>query len=293
MQLAGRRRAQPPLHTSFRSAAVEALICAPRGWHCPQLMRNCVRRLREPRYPVWIHVQNFVDIADGDYQQRRHASELAAWVNAKFRDLEAGGRLEEQYFERRGRNVKRLVEEAVPISRLGLYLWKPGDEPHITLLPNPESFDGLVEVEGFSTRSFSVEVTSLETEDSTLRRQALSREGTVPLVGRIQRRAGVIISEMEMVDVDERTDATVQLALDRLRAKVESGAYSRNTAILVYLSELWPLPREGRLTLRKRTQQYLTAEPRGPTLVYYCFWPELSVEAVEVRRPAAPTMGAA
>ncbi len=97
-----------------------------------------------------------VDIQDADYEQRRHASELAAWVKAKMRELEAGGRLEEQYFERLGRNVKRLVEEAVPLSRLGLYLWTPGNEPYISCLPHNQGVDAIVEVQGFAARMFKV-----------------------------------------------------------------------------------------------------------------------------------------
>ena len=65
-----------------------------------------------------------VNIPNPDYEQRRHASAFAAWVNAKFRDLQAGGQLEEQYFERRGDNVKRLIEEALPLSRLVPSGWK-------------------------------------------------------------------------------------------------------------------------------------------------------------------------
>lgn len=226
---------------------------------------------------------SFVDIADGDYEQRRHASEFAAWVNAKFRELQGGGYLEEQYFERRGRNVKRLIEEAVPLSRLGLHLWTPGNEPYISCFPIDQSVDGHVEVQGFNARSFNVEITTIETERSTLRRQALSREGTVPLTGPVRRLAGEIIAQPEMIDVNEQTESTVDLAMCRLKAKVESGGYAHDTAILVYLSEFWPLPPEGRLHLQRRTRQYLEAGAQNTSSVYYCYWPDYSIDAVEVR----------
>ncbi len=192
-------------------------------------------------------MSSFVDIADSDYQQRRHASELAAWVNTKFREIEAGGRLEEQYFERRGLNVKRLLEEAVPLSRLGLHLWTPGNEPYLTMLPAARNVDGEVEVQGFSARSFKVEVTPIETDESTMRRQALAREGTVQLLGPIRKRGRTIIAEPEMVDVAEQMARVTELTMERLREKVESRAYDDTTAMLVYLSEFWPLPYEGRL----------------------------------------------
>jgi hypothetical protein len=33
---------------------------------------------------------DFIEIAVGEYEQRRHARDLAAWVNARFSDLETG-----------------------------------------------------------------------------------------------------------------------------------------------------------------------------------------------------------
>jgi hypothetical protein len=224
-----------------------------------------------------------VDIQDFDYEQRRHASDLAAWVNAKFRDLEAGGRLEEQYFERLGRNVKRLVEEAVPLSRLGLYLWTPGNEPYLSCLPLNQSVDAIVEVQGFAARLFKVEVTTLETNETTMRRQALAREGTVSLTGPVRREGRSIIADPRMIDVAEQQEIVTDRAFARLLDKAESGRYDKETAILVYLSEFWPLPPEGRLGLLRRTRRYLEIESQVISNVYYCYWPDYSIDAVEVR----------
>ncbi len=235
-------------------------------------------------------MSEYVDIADDDYEQRRHARELVTWINAKFRDLDAGGRLEEQFFERKGRNVKRLIEEAVPLSRLGLSLWKPGDEAYVSLLPENVRYDGLMEVDGFSARSFNVEVTTIETEQSTLRRQMLSREGTVTLAGPIRRkRDGSIEDGMEGVEVSEQQEAIVTLALNRLKAKTDTKSYDENTAILVYLNDFWPLPAEGRLALHRLTEQYLW-ERQEIFAVCYCFSPDLAVDWIEVgrRKPGLP-----
>ncbi len=235
-------------------------------------------------------MSEYLAIADDEYQQRRHARELATWINAKFRDLEAGGRLEEQFFERKGRNVKRLIEEAVPLSRLGLSLWKPGDEPYVTLLPENVKYDGLLEVDGFSARSFKVEVTTIETDQSTLRRQMLSREGTVTLTGPIRRRPdGSIEDGMEGVDVSEQQEAIAALAFSRLTAKTDARSYDENTALLVYLNDFWPLPEEGRLSLHRRTEQYLW-ERQEIFAVCYCFSPDLTVDWIEVgrRKPGLP-----
>jgi len=234
-----------------------------------------------------------LDITNTEYELRRHASDLAAWINRKLREIDAGGQREEQYFERRGLNVKRLLEEAVPLSRLGLNLWKPGDEPFLTLLPAAANVDAEVEIQGFAARSFKVEVTTIETEESTLRRQALAREGTVPLVGPMRRDGGAIVAEGRMVDVAEEAERVVELTMGRLRAKVDSRAYDNTTDMLVYLSEFWPLPPDGRLRLRRRTEAYLATEPGNTSTVHFCFWPDYSIETVQVRRRAQRSRGAA
>lgn len=234
---------------------------------------------------------DLIEISDAEYEQRRHARDLVTWVNAKFGDLEAGGRLELQYFERKGRNVKRLIEEAVPLSRLGVSFWRPGDEAYVALLPENSSYDGQVEVEGFSARSFKVEITTIETEQSWLRRQTLSREGTVTLTGRIRRMPdGTIEHGTEMIDVSEQQEFVVNLTLDRLHAKTERGSYDDNTAILVYVNDFWPVPAEGRLALHRQTEQYLRRRP-NIFAVCYCYSPDLTVDWIEAGRRRLGTRG--
>ena len=227
-------------------------------------------------------MHKLLGISDTEYEQRRHARDLASWVNARFAELEDGGRLEEQFFERKGQNIKRLIEEAVPLSRLGLFLWTPGNEPYVTLVPKSLKFDGHVEIEGFSAKSFNVEVTTIETEQSTLRRQALSREGTVPLTGRVWRTAdGYIEAEVAMIDVAEQEQTVVDLVLSRLRAKTEFGRYDENTAFLVYVNDFWPLPAQGRLALHRKTEEYLRERPTIYS-VCYCFSPDFAIDWIEV-----------
>jgi hypothetical protein len=227
---------------------------------------------------------SFVDIQDSDYEQRRHASELAVWVNLKLREIEAGGCLDVQYFERRGRNVKRLIEEALPLSRLGLYLWTPGNEPYVTTLPISDPVDGLIEVESIYPRSFHVEITTLETEESTMRRQALARTGYAPLGGPIHRTGRRLEYEPEMIDVAKAAEHTIELVIKRLDRKVRSVTQTNPAAILVYLSPFRTLPQMYRSALRRRTEQYLASEVKQALTVYYCYWPEYVIEAVDFAR---------
>lgn len=229
--------------------------------------------------------KKLLGISDRAYERRRHASGLAAWINRTFQKLHANGQLEYQYFERRGRSIKRLIEEAVPLSRLGLYHWTHGNEPYITLKPDGHPFDALLEVEGFASCTLKIEVTTCETEESVMRRQALSREGTVSLSGPIRRNKREIIATPAMVEVTEREEEIVALALRRLADKAESGRYDANTAVLVYVSEYWPLSAAGRCALHRRTLRYLETNDLATSTVYYCYWPDYSIDAIKVRRP--------
>jgi hypothetical protein len=221
-----------------------------------------------------------VDIPTAEYTQRRHVAELCRWINQKFEALRAGGRFDEQYFERTGLNVKKLIEEAVPLSRLGLYLWMPGCDVYITCYADNRNYDAAVEVEGWNPRSFRVEVTTTETEQSTLRRQAWSRDGFSTLAGPIRREGRTIVPEFEMIEVSEESDKYVALTFERLQAKAKSGRYDSNTAILVHLADFWPLPPEGRAQLIRQTTEYLQNERPQLPAVYYCYLASYSVDAV-------------
>jgi hypothetical protein len=223
---------------------------------------------------------SLVDIPTAEYTQRRHVSELCRWINEKFAAIRAGGRFDEQYFERTGLNVKRLIEEVVPLSRLGLFLWQPGCDVYVTCHADNRNYDAEVEVEGWNPRSFRVEATTTETDESTLRRQALSRDGFSTLSGPIHREGRTIVPEFEMTEASEDRDRYVALTFERLRAKVESGRYDSNTAILVHLADFCPLSPEGRAQLIRQTTDYLQRErPRLPA-VYYCYLTSYSVDAV-------------
>lgn len=59
-------------------------------------------------------------ITTAECEKRRHAFDLCTWINSKLLELEATGSIDGLYFERKGeaRPIKKLLEEAVPASRL-------------------------------------------------------------------------------------------------------------------------------------------------------------------------------
>lgn len=113
-----------------------------------------------------------------------------------------------------------------------------------------------------------------------MRRQALSRDGFSTLTGPIRRKGRRIVPGFEMTEVTEESDKYVALTFERLQAKVKSGRYDNNTAMLVHLADFWPLPPEGRASLIRQTTEYLQRERPMLPAVYYCHLASYSVDAV-------------
>jgi hypothetical protein len=220
-------------------------------------------------------------ISRDEFEERRDAFALCAWINAKLRALRESGQFDQTYFDERKGTIKYLIEEAIPISRLGLYLSRPESQVHIRCFADGRAYDAQVEVTGFTTQSFKVEVTTSETEGSAMRRQALARDGVVHLTGQVRREGRRIVSDGEMVDVAEEESRIIQLLLERLRVKVTSDRYDAETAFLVYASEFFPVGLDARAQLARNTKQYLLTRGSHVPAVYYCFWPDYSIVHVQ------------
>jgi hypothetical protein len=93
------------------------------------------------------------------------------------------------------------------------------------------------------------------------------------------------IPEFEMIEVSEEGENYASRALERLKKKIQSESYDGNTAILVYLSDAWPMPAEGRAQLIRETTWYLEQEQPQVPAVYYCYSGSYAVDAVYPRLP--------
>jgi hypothetical protein len=219
-----------------------------------------------------------------EYEQRRSSFELCRWINQKLAEMRGTGRFDELYFERSNprSNIKKLIEEAIPLSRLGLYLSTPGSEVYLTCLAGNQNYDANIEITGFDQRTFKVEVTTTEDKPSTLRRQALSRFGHVPLTGEISRKGREITvpDEVEMVCADEEDERCVNLMFDRMRRKIESGRYDEDTTILVFFTEFRAIDPNHRARLALRTNRYLLELQANVPGVYYCYTADYSIDSV-------------
>lgn len=212
-----------------------------------------------------------MNISNSEYEKPRSVFQLCEWINSKLRDLEKNPAFEELYFERRGHNIKRLLEEAVLVARLGLHLWRPWHEVSVTCLAGNQPHDAEVTLQSPSrSETIKIEVTSTQTDETTLRRQALSREGYVWMNGPVWRQDRQIMSNPEFEDHDKKRSRLIKRALARFRTKAEQED-DPQTAILVYVDSFLTLPFWYRTKLLEQTRTYLRAQ--RPTLygVYYCY----------------------
>jgi hypothetical protein len=187
---------------------------------------------------------------------------------------------EERYFERKGENIKRLLEEAVPVAYLGLSFWRPWRDIWITCLAGDLPYDAEITLQDpRKTKTIKIEVTSTETDETTMRRQALSREGSVFMTGPVRREGRRIVSQPTMVDINEQRKRLLELAFTRFREKAEKED-NPQTAILVYVNSAPSLPFWYRAQLLEQTRKYLREQRPRLYGVYYCYEADQGVDSL-------------
>lgn len=224
-----------------------------------------------------------MNIPTVEYEQRRHVFDLSKWINEKCAEMQTFPEWETIYFERQGTNVKKLIEEAMPLACLGLYFFRPGNDVYLRCLAENPTYDAELSVRGWNNFDIKVEVATVETDESAMRRQALSRHGSVFMTGKISRDGRDITSEAEMVDLDVENKKWIDLAFQRCLKKMERG-YGKDTAILVSFSNFRHIPLRYRAKLIERTERHLLIEKPQIYGVYYSYDDDFVVDGVKVER---------
>ena len=107
------------------------------------------------------------EIDASEYEKRRDVFRMHRWARQTLLRLEKHPNFESIYFERRG-IVKKLLEEFIPISRLGLWLMRPGDTLYATCLTGNQPYDAVFEYTRWgskNTEQIKIEATTTETQD--------------------------------------------------------------------------------------------------------------------------------
>jgi hypothetical protein len=221
-----------------------------------------------------------MDIPLAEYEQPRSIHELCDWINDKLRALEQFADFEERYFERRGQHIKKLLEEAIPIAKLGLYFWRPWRDISVVCLAGNQAYDAtMILQDPHQSETIHIEVTSTETDETTMRRQALSRDGSVFMLGPVRRQGRQIMSEATMVDLEQENTRLRNCAFERFQMKANQED-DPQTAILVYVSTPQSLPFFHRAQLVEETRAYL--RKNRPILygAYYCYYSDYGTDGM-------------
>ena len=224
-----------------------------------------------------------MNIPTSEYEQRRHIFEMCKWINEKCAEMQTFPDFETIYFERQGANVKKLTGEAMPLASLGLYFYRPANDVFLKCLAGNQNYDAELNVSGWNNFDIKVEVTTVETDETNMRRKALSRDGFVFMTGIIKRAGRIIISEAEMVDMDVENTKWIDLAFERYLKKVEH-SYDEDTAILVSFSSFRHIPLRYRAKLIEKTERHFLVEKPQIHGVSYSYGDDFVVDGVKVKR---------
>ena len=218
---------------------------------------------------------NSYQISAEEFSKKRSVFKFCNWLKEKFSEMGELDNFDEIYFERKGDYVKKIIEEALPMSRLGLYFSTPFNDVHITCYGTDKFPDACIEIEdAFRSRKMEVEITTTETyNNSVMKRQALAREGTVVLTGRAKkdkRDKRKIIINSQFVETETEEQKTIDLMFERFLDKVTKPNYDNKTAILVCHTYWRPVRLSNRNELVQRTKHYLQAEKLN-IHIFYCY----------------------
>lgn len=138
---------------------------------------------------------------------------------------------------RKDRMVKKMMEEAVAISRYALFMSHWGLSVTVRCNSGSENYDGEINIDGFLKRKNRIEVVSNFTYDESLRMELLNSKGGCFVGGKIYRDqdSREIIEECVALNGDHHVSATLTQVKELISAKVAKD-YDRSTILLVNLN---------------------------------------------------------
>lgn len=167
-----------------------------------------------------------------EYETPRSPTRQVEWVNEKMEEIcETYG--EAEFRKRSHPMVKKLIEEALPISRWSIQWQKVGLEVTVTCHAGNQPFDAMVSATGYKSFSYPIEVVSTSDYQDALRREKLSTCGSVAAYGPISRLADKSISDqMACYNFDTRVIEQAEAAISRIQDKCAK-PYDPSTVLLV------------------------------------------------------------
>ncbi|MBA3709057.1 MAG: hypothetical protein H0W83_09590 [Planctomycetes bacterium] len=175
-----------------------------------------------------------------EYGIERDAIDLFAWVDRWF-DLLS---------ERHGKTVirqpphqimRRLRDEALPISRFVTSMKLPGLSVRCALSTGGANYDATVTVRGYRDADFKIEVVGTDREEDGLRTKLLDETGWAPGHGPIKQVRGQgVVAEMEAYDGEFPNRDQAQKAIEAYAQK-SAKPYTNDTQLLIVANLCLPL----------------------------------------------------
>lgn len=232
-------------------------------------------------------------ISTSDYETTRSLFDLCDWITQKVSELVESSDNGDAYFRQRG-NIKKLLEEAIPISYFGLHLYRIRRNINVTCHAGNEPYDGKIEIEEQwdikKKTTIFVEVTSTESDKTALQREYLANEGIVNLSDDLERdektRKIIPIRNNTLVNIDIEQQKVIDEAYKRSIKKLEKKdnlgnfRYTSNTAIIIYVTYGFPLSPRFRINLLNMTLEYLKKERPTVYGVYYCYKADGTIDGI-------------
>jgi hypothetical protein len=246
----------------------------------PRRYINCVGLPHESEHKM-SKPRPYYNIPTPEYEEKRHVFEMFRWINAKLKEMDQTVGFDTIYQEMKGKNVKKFIEEAIPAAYLGLHYCRIADDIYIQCKAGNQPYDATLEIVGYKNRNLKIEVTTTENDDSTLRRQSLSRHGFTYSSGPIRREGRDIVSEPEFVETLEEEQKLINLAFDRFYEKVKFESYDKETVVLVRVDSHRRLSLESRAELVNKTHRYLMKHHPSIYGVCYCYVRDFIIDEVK------------
>lgn len=164
---------------------------------------------------------------------RDAAFAFAATVDRAIEQLAAS-----DYHRRSGR-AKTLLEELLPLSRLGLHFAFPGLAIEVVGYEDDGPVDGTIIATGYKSFAYDVEVTYARNYEEALRSELLLTQQVVPGAGPIYRdkSTGRIEAAYGALDHDEHIASIAAVLVDLYRKKVAK-TYPTGTLLLIAFDEV-------------------------------------------------------
>lgn len=132
-----------------------------------------------------------------------------------------------------------LLEELLPLSRLALFLKRPGLSVIVESYENNGNADGHIWITGFLEREFDIQVTCTQTYEESLRRELLNRTGFCPGAGPIWREkiSKLVHAEPQGIDSGSHIQQTAFQVVEQFRKK-SMKPYSPGTVLVIGFDEI-------------------------------------------------------